>query len=436
MNTARLMLSAACLSLFSGATHAEPLCAKMLDEASLEKRYQRLAPIYNSADTGWIFGSDQFDNTYTLNETQQRLFAEIVERLAAQGTQLAVLIAPPRPVLAGQEIVDATIGKPGVYDISAIALDFQKLIAQLQAAGAAAPDLQTLALSDDEINADFYFARDTHWTNIGAAHSALALSSEINPEDAPAFAVGDLKSTETFDERGSLADIARATCETVLEDEQVPVFVYADFLPAGGGLLGDAEVEAVLVGTSFSDRYKRDQYQTADALSAALGMNVTNLSVSGGGMIGPFETYALTGGLTDDKPKLLIWEFPYTYQMKEPQLRQLLGALRANNLQTQSRTHALIDRKAKVTLAAFNDLIGITPEGAMPRKISAKLRQPDGSVTKLSLRRKSRMAEVATLPTWWIDLSGLKIEGAVLEIEFEKKDNVTGVNISTLLGTQ
>ena len=121
MKNARLLLSAACLSLFAGATNAEPICTKMLQEASLEKRYQRLAPIYNSDATGWIFGSDQFDNTYSLNKTQQRLIAEIVENLAAQGTQLAVLIAPPRPVVAGQEVVDATIGKPGVHDISASA---------------------------------------------------------------------------------------------------------------------------------------------------------------------------------------------------------------------------------------------------------------------------------------------------------------------------
>lgn len=318
-----------------------------------------------------------------------------------------------------------------VIGAKATAAGFQTMIAQINAAGAVAPDLLALATSDEALQDDYYFARDTHWTSIGAAYSALELAAHLSPEAAPTFNVSALNVVETFEERGSLSDIARATCQVEPANEPTPVFDYSTLLPAAGDLFGDATTEdhAVLVGTSFSDRNKRDQYQVADALSAALGMSVTNLSVSGGGMIGPLETYILTGQFAADKPSLVIWEFPYTYELQEAQMRQILGALRSDDRPMQTAEHAASDGKLKLTLAAGEDLVGITPRDGMPLKISVKLRFADGSVTKLPLTRKRRMAEVATLETWWLDLSGLVDEAATLDIEFKRKDAVSTIEI-------
>ncbi|WP_412550274.1 alginate O-acetyltransferase AlgX-related protein [Shimia sp. MIT910701] len=41
-----------------------------------------------------------------------------------------------------------------------------------------------------------------------------------------------------------------------------------------------------LLGSSFSNRYKRDHYRVADALARAFDADVENFSVSGGGPIG------------------------------------------------------------------------------------------------------------------------------------------------------
>ena len=422
----RRILSAVCLAALAQTAAANPFCAQMLTADGLEKKYQRIAPIYNSTETGWFFGSDQFDAAYALGDEQQDLVAQIVTELASQGTELAMVVAPPRPVIAGQATVDATTGTPGLYDVAAQATSFQTMIAQLGEAGVIAPDLLALATSNEAIRSTYYFARDTHWTTVGAAQSALALAAAFDPEAVPLFETENLPSAETFGERGSLADIARATCDADPAKEPTPVYDYTALMPSAGGLLDVTEVEAVLVGTSFSDRYKRDQYQAADAMSAALGMSVVNRSVSGGGMIGPFESYVLTGALADEAPRLLIWEFPATYDLKATQLRQVLGSLRAAGKPVQSETLALDGQKVTLPLALGDDLIGIAPGTGGLFKINMKLRQADGTVTKLRLDRKRRMAEIAELETWWIDLSGLELEGARLEIDMKgAKDAVT-----------
>lgn len=65
-------------------------------------------------------------------------------------------------------------------------------------------------------------------------------------------------------------------------------------------------------------------------------------------MIGPFETYVLTGAFAEDRPSLLIWEPPYTYQLNEGALRQLLGALRAGGAAVAGRCFDVRDNEASI----------------------------------------------------------------------------------------
>lgn len=390
-----------------------PYCTTMLHGDQLERRYQRIAPIYNTSETGWMFGADQLDVNYAMSDHEVTLMAQIVDEFAARGARLAVLIAPPRPIVAGQEVLDATTGTPGAFDMAAHTADFNQLVAQLDAAGAIAPNLLDMVLADREISATYYFHRDTHWTNTGAAHSALALATALDPAPAPAFQVADLAIAETHEERGSLSDIARAVCDTSPPPEFSPVYDYTPFITSDAGLLDDgaaSDPAVILLGTSFSNRYRRDQYQVTDALAAALGRDVMNYSVSGGGLLGPMETYILTGQLDADQPDLVIWEFPYTYEPNETNLRQMLGALRANRGAVVSQhTLPLVGEQAEFLIEAAEHvapIIGITPDIPGGRNITVSVDFEDGTTERLRLRRKSRMEEVAILNDWWIDLSG------------------------------
>ncbi|MEM9435654.1 MAG: hypothetical protein AAGA15_01325 [Pseudomonadota bacterium] len=415
---------------------AEPYCAPMLDADALDRPYQRLAPIYNSTETGWIFGSDQLDYRYVLNATEQALLAELVAELAERGTQLAVLIPPPRPVVAGQAVVDATTGQPGAYDMAAQATAFHEMMTQIASTGATAPDLLTLALSDRSLTDSYYFQRDTHWTNRGAAHSALALAGAVNAQDAT-FDPAELVPVEMAEERGSLSRIVTATCDTTPDAETSPLFDYSSHLPQSGGLLSETGadgVQAVLLGTSFSDRYGRDQYQSADALTSALGRPVENRSVSGGGIIGPFENYLLSDDFARDRPDLIIWEFPYTYQLRETGLRQLLGALRSERGVTSAGVFELTEDEAQIDMSSAHSrssLLGLRMVEGSARDIILRLHLEDGQDVRLRLRRKSRMEEVAILDTWWIDLRGLGAPLASLGIEVRGDADLGKVELIT-----
>lgn len=411
------------LSSIATAGAAAPYCADMLSADTLESRYQRLAPIYNSVETGWIFGSDQLDYRYVLSDSEQALLALLVSELEARGTKLAMLIAPPRPVIAGQDVVDATTNRPGQYDMAAQGSAFHQMMDQIAATGAIAPDLLRLVQSDPVVAQDFYFRRDTHWTNIGPAYSARALAALMPDADGAPLDPRMLNALEEVAERGSLSDIVSATCDTTPDPELSPLFDYSPYLTQSAGLLDTDSSEgtdAILLGTSFSDRYKRDQYQAADALSAALNRGVTNRSVSGGGMIGPFETYLLTGGFAEDQPDLIIWEFPYTYQLNETELRRLLGALRADETDSASMSATLNQDLTEIAVPAemgATPLLGLRMLDGYARDLVVHLTFSDGNRHRLRLRRKKRMEEIAVLDTWWIDLHGFDTSLQSLTIE-------------------
>lgn len=432
------ILGLACLAAWSSPAMSTPYCSALLEESLLERRYQRLAPIFNSTETGWIFGSDQMDDDYVLNAAEQALLADIVSEFEARGARLAILVAPPRPVVAGQEVVDQTTGQPGHFDMNAHAQAFQQMIRQLNDAGAVAPDLLDLTLSQPEIRDGYYFHRDTHWTNAAAAHSALALARMVSPEAPDAFEVASLPVAEAYEERGSLSDIVRASCDMSPDAEPGSLLNYTDLMPGGGDLLSDTGSvgsNVVLLGTSFSDRYQRDQYQTADALSAALGSSVLNLSVSGGGMIGPMETYILTGRLDTDQPDLIIWEFPYTYSLTEVALRQVLGALRRDHDTATAQAETVEGGQATFLLADPVQVmgpLGLRTIGATALDIVVRLEFADGSRGQHRLRRKSRMAEVATLDEWWLDIGGYDADLHSVTVEF--RGDVAVEQVELLLG--
>ena len=139
------------------AATAAPYCADMLDTDNLEKRYHYQAPIYNDDQTGWIIGSNQLDINHRINVQTFVLMGQIVSELNQLGTELAIMIAPPRPVVAGQDVVDATTGEPGLHDIRKQQMNYWHMVNQLRASGASVADLQQVALSDSRIRNSYYF---------------------------------------------------------------------------------------------------------------------------------------------------------------------------------------------------------------------------------------------------------------------------------------
>lgn len=402
---------------------ASPYCETLLHAEQLESRYARIAPIHNSRDTGWIFGNDQIDRRYGLSDREAALFSDLVEELDRLGTDLALWIAPPRPIIAGDTVVDATLAEGHSVDLAAQADAFRRLISQINDAGAVAPDLLSLALGSEDVRREFYFHRDTHWTNIGAAHSALALAEALEPGSHPAFQVDALPVVAVEPEAGSLAAIVRTVCDGPLEQEESPVFDYSGIATPGLGLLDDPSDQAppaVLLGTSFSDRYRRDQYQAADALAAALNRPIVNRSVSGGGMVGPIETYFLDGTFSRDRPDLMIWEFPYNNALNEPALRRVLGAVRSLSSAHHSLQEVRLDDGSATIPSDGNQptLLRISISGEPVNEVHVTVGFDERRPKTIRMRRNARMSEVAILEEWWVDLSRYSDEISEVTLDF------------------
>lgn len=417
----------------TSAANAQPYCGALLDEAKLEKKYKRLAPIHSSQDTGWMFTTDMMDETYAMKPEALSLFQQIVAEFDQAGVPLAVMVAPPRPVIAGQDVVDATLGGMDEFDVAKTQASFQELIAQMRASGAVVPDLLETALNTP----DYFFKRDTHWTNTGAAQSANALASVMSTKG---FDTAALPVIEMADERGSLSDIVDATCNLRDAAETTPVYDFASL--GGGDLLGDApvrDVRVALLGTSFSDRYKRDAYQVADAVATALNADVENFSVSGGGMIGPIEAFVLSGQLAEKSHDLVIWEFPYTESLNSTSaLRQLLGALRAVNTTGTGAQTITLDKKGRAEIKVDNaaeafDLVLIDAETADLDKLFVDVMFADKSKKTIQLRRRSRV-RLPDDAVWSADLSGLDT-ATISKIKLRSNSKKAGSVMTLSLGS-
>ena len=422
-------------ALLASQAPAQPYCPELLNASALEKKYQRLAPIFSSKDTGWIFTSDQLDENYGLKQEAKALLTKIVAEFTAAGVPMAIMIAPPRPVVAGQQVVDATLGEDGAFSVDDAATSFAKMLDDVRATGAVVPNLLEVATRNPDA---FYFQRDTHWTNTGAALSANALSAAL--ELGTQVEMDMLATVEMKDERGSLSDIVDAVCGTRDAGEASPVFDYASL--SGGDLLGDATAtgkKVALLGTSFSDRYKRDQYQVADALTQALSADVENFSVSGGGLIGPIEAYVLSGALNRKDHDLVVWEFPYTESLNSTSaLRQLLGALRMSRgsdstvrpLTLNSKAQARID----LTLDEQRDLILFENLPNSVKAIAVDVRFSDDRKKTIKLRRKASVIARYKVKDWAVALGHLGAKPmSSITLRFEKSQ--AGNPIALRLGS-
>ncbi len=420
LKTLPLALALAALPIGAAAT---PYCDALLDADALPGKYARLAPIHSSTETGWVFTKDMMSEAYAMDDGNLALVEAIVASFTRRDIPLAIVVAPPRPVVAGQAIVDATAGA-GALDVAAAQASFEALVAQLRGAGAIAPNLAATATQTDDIRAAFYFKRDTHWTARGAALSAQALSAEIAAM-APALGIvpADLPGigTEAEEEKGSLAAILRDVCQS--EPDREP-FLLADLPAATGDLLGGGSEDPsiVLLGTSFSNRYKTDFYRVGEAMSWALDRPVENISASGTGMIGMIEGFVRGGGL-DRKPDLVIWETPYTQSFNSPSdLRQLLGALQAVDATDATR---LAEAQGAGTLeigAQQPDLLLIDTGTTDAAELRVNIRLADGGRQSIKLRRNDRVP--AEMRGTVLAASLLALPAAITAIEVEPKNGV------------
>ncbi|MEM7268081.1 MAG: hypothetical protein AAF401_02380 [Pseudomonadota bacterium] len=375
--------------------HAAPYCEDLNQKETLPAKYQKRGPFYSDADAGWIIGDDQLRAQFKLSSETARLWSDIRSEFDALGVELAVLAAPPRPILTPAE-VRTSMGAP-VYDAETATESFGAYIAGLNEAGIRAPNLLETAIAAER---PYYFQRDTHWTPSGAALSAKALADAIGMTvDAPAPSFG-----ASYDEKGSLSMVVNETCGARPAAETVAA---PDFAQAGdaNALLGNAAGPALaLVGTSFSDRYQRDAYRVADAIAHYSGAAVENFSVSGGGVLSAMEAFIRSGRIREFE--VVVWEAPYTEPLTNiSALRQILGALISQRSAKSADTQvvSLSDEWASITPAidmTTKGAIELVIEGAETGQLDVEIYDREDKKTRIKLRKSDRVEPALRSSVW------------------------------------
>ncbi len=375
---------------------AVAFCDALGSAETVPEKYRALAPIHASAETGWIFAQTQMQERFELDPKALSLLDDIARIFRDQGTMLAIMMPPSRPVIAGQATVDATSGGAVSYDAARAGASFSRMVDMVNRTGIIMPDLQAIVLNDDRLREAYYFKRDTHWTPVGAAASAIILSRAVAQRDPDAFPeAGSVRpemgaGAETIEEPGSLTRVVAEICAVTPEAEVAPIPSY----PAapGASLFGDApdRPRIALLGTSFSNGRQQDAYRVSDALAGAFQADVENYSVSGGGMIAPVEVFQKAGGVAASGADLVVWEVPVTDTFGDHDaFRQVLGTLLLPGATPAGPDVPLDDsgRQALEPVTAGDLLVVRTPRGT-PDGLTFELTFASGETEAISLSRK------------------------------------------------
>ena len=440
-NTIRALAIALASSIAATAVNAAPLCPEFASPDLMPSKYRKLAPVLSGGLTDWIITDDQMDLKYVPNDQSKYLLGEIAKAFEARGTKLAIVMAPPRPLIAGQEAIDALGNNGDEFKVDAVAASFNEMVSFVQSTGIIMPNLLEVATASEEVREKFYYRHDTHWTPHGAARSAVALAEAVAAAELPAFAritpsAPDFTSTtEVLAEEGSLAVMANKVCGANVPPVETPFPAFDD---QQADLLGDGasdKPQIILAGSSFSNRYKRDAYRVADAIASTISADVTNVSVAGGGAIGGIEGAILTGMIDkDNPPALVVWELPYTEGLGSPStLRQLLGALQMND-DAQIAASRSLDASGETMIALANSdaqLITFKLPNTEIEEIKVRISFEKRKDMNLKLRRKDHVPAALRSDYWSLSLSGMtKDKPLAAKVTYDAKSLGSGAEFS------
>ncbi|NCC20844.1 MAG: hypothetical protein EOM26_00105 [Alphaproteobacteria bacterium] len=291
-------------------------CPAIEDEARYDRNgfesYKMLIP----GTDGWIF------RTETDLMTSLRLSKRGVENIRAlnkafeeKGINLVMLVLPTRGMIHYRNVRDEERLKYGFTDIDGVWADYRAAIGQIREAG-----VDTFALKPPAEGEPFYYKRDHHWNSEGARNAAEQLAAFVKTlpdfQDVPRKEYRTVEAGEVaFD--GVSKKVFRKLCGTGQPPETVTVRITEPVNATSGedALFGEPEIpRIVLLGTSNSTMVP--SYANFEgALREALGADLVNMSVSGGGLDTALISYLNSDYYKEHPATIAIWEVPIYYDI-------------------------------------------------------------------------------------------------------------------------
>jgi alginate O-acetyltransferase complex protein AlgJ len=263
--------------------------------------FQEAGPEVVIAQGDWLFTAEEFRNPDASVDFPAEL-ARYRALLAAQGMTLVPILVPDKA-----RVYADLLPRPRSPEIEA---RYGRALSVISDLGLPAANLWD-ALVLGRAQGPTFMRTDTHWSPRGADLAAQAVAQAAGivlsgdgqfdtASDAPTPFEGDLRA---FVETGPFRPWVGPADELIQRSVTVAV-------DTGLGLFGAADIDAVLIGTSFSARH---DFNFAGWLQEATGLSVVNLAVEGRGPFAPMEEALSNGAIADINPTIVFWEIPERY---------------------------------------------------------------------------------------------------------------------------
>lgn len=289
------------------------LCPQAQDPARYDTKFLNSFKTLVQGRDGWLFRSeaDLLMNFGITAEGLQRL-VRFRDALRTRGTELLIMVQPSRGLMHADKIADARVA----YDVDVARASYLRLLSDLRGAGIVVPPLERLV---QQRTAEPYFWRtDHHWTPQGTRLTAQLVAEAVHA--MPQYAQIPHQAFVTRREGvlgrlGTLDNAAGRICGFGAARQYEPRFVTEPAGGEGGDLFGDESLPRItLVGTSNSGPI----YNFSGFLSEAIGADVLNASVIGGGMDAAMLSYLVSEEFRQNPPRILIWELQHFHDLGDP----------------------------------------------------------------------------------------------------------------------
>jgi alginate biosynthesis protein AlgX len=345
-----------------------------------------------------LYAGDFSPNNFAIDGRTQ-YYGQLDQALKSKGIQLIVSPLPSRTIVY-PEALDKNQPLQSTYSTDVARENYKKSFQRLTDLGLHTTDLLSTAIKQRQMDdsKNLYFARDYHWTSEGARLYAQATAQEVMKFEAY-NSLKKEKFTNTYlrseNAESRLAYLLQLVCGTKTPPEKINVY---ETTRDGGNLLGDDTYPVVMIGSSYSAELK---YNFEGFLKEALGSNVLNAAVSGGGYNASLEAYFLGKEYANEKPKFLIWEFAASMTpWDQTALREIIpsvygdctssAAIIANKASLQGPTSVL--RNTGIKVDANKDFVSLKFTDKTLLNFDLNLKFDDGQQETVKISRSDRIA--------------------------------------------
>ncbi len=292
------------------------LCPAAASPGSYSTSFLRSFTMLREGQDGWLFRSDD-DLRISFGPDEEGLkdLVRLNQALKRKGVTLVMVIQPPRGLMHREKLSKTDRAN---YNHELAQFSYVNMLKRLRTAGIVVPDLERLVY--ERGGKDFFFKADHHWTPEGARRTAVLSAEAIRK--LPQYSQVERRKFVTkpaglFAKRGTLSRAAERICGFGSPSQYVRTYTTEPLEDGdGASLLGETEAPPmILVGTSNSD----PTYNFSGFMSEALGIDILNASIAGGGMDGAILAFMRSAEFQETPPKVLIWEVEAYHNISDPE---------------------------------------------------------------------------------------------------------------------